>query len=227
MKRLAAIVLAATLSVGCATNKTSESNNQPKTQEQPTRTHQPIEYAKQETKDVELYLLNTSGVKDQMTWTRLAKQTNSDVFYIKPPNNEQYTSTIQAKNLTEALQPRAGLQEYLKQARRTTNTILFEEHRIIDAPTYTHKQNNLIYYFFDKNNDGKIHNFLDAMQVVKLNNQQDNTSIYLKHIHPTSNNRPLPPRRYFHLTEHNYAPFIDESQRVAEQPTTSSQSTSH
>ena len=222
MKRLATIVLAAAIGMTCATTKQDTSTKPQKPESQ----HQPIQYAKHQAEDLKLYLLNTSGEANQTTWMGFAKPTGSDVMYIQAPELKQYTSAIKANNLEEALQPQEELQTKINQAVRTTNTILFEEHRIIDAPTYVHKEENLIFYFFDKNQDGKIHNFLDAMQLVKLNEEEDNQSIYRPHIHRVGNENDtrLPPRRYFHLTHDNYAPApSDENQRYVEQPRTQHQ----
>ncbi|MFT4249776.1 MAG: hypothetical protein ACMXYD_00205 [Candidatus Woesearchaeota archaeon] len=127
------------------------------------------------------------------------------------PGSESINVWISANTLEEALQAPDIFTQYFSQATRVDNTLFAEKQGIRDAPTYAVRVEDKIYFFLDLNEDGKLQRFIDAVQVVQINKQEDNTSVFWNGLEP---NHPEPvlrgdpregPVLFYHLTPENTA----------------------
>ncbi len=191
----------ALLLTSCSATKETPTNN-PSTLDK-----EHVTYAHKQ--DTHFYFLHPTKETPVQEAVTIARRDTSDVYHVSFPGSDAFSIHTRANSLDELLSTPTYLQERFEKATRTTNTMIIDARGVSDAATYKKQQGNLVFYFFDRNNNQRLTPFIDDAQIIYLSEQEDNKSIYLPGLHPTttsstSTNPQEGPRRFYHLTHQEH-----------------------
>lgn len=128
------------------------------------------------TKNLDFYVLDSK-------LNNIPREESSVLINYKPSNtwgvdyNGDYVldSFLNCSSIESCLKPDIYLSLLFNLSEKVDGTLFLGDKGFVDVDTYLFKDNDYLFYFFDKNSDGKLNLFIDGMQIIKVNKNFDNT----------------------------------------------------